>query len=206
MIGLPMKAEIHCWDGVAGRSTYAIGNPVTHQLTHLVVKSNELPFHEALAPVDQVNETTPDRIKLKCTRNDLVNMEPYEYDEFIQTEAPGYLYWPYALPVAGHMSGEVDTYIPVKRQNIPIDELALHRGAWVEATDGDVGQVDELLINSNNMQVAHIVLLERHILKKRGITNPVSQIDRVDENIIILKLDQQSVEELPTAPMQGWSR
>jgi sporulation protein YlmC with PRC-barrel domain len=76
----------------------------------------------------------------------------------------------------------------------------------VEATDGDVGQVDELLINSNNMQVAHIVLLERHILKKRGITNPVSQIDRVDENIIILKLDQQSVEELPTAPMQGWSR
>ena len=79
-------------------------------------------------------------------------------------------------------------------------------GAWVEATDGTVGQVDELLINSNNMQVTHLVLLERHLLKKREITIPVSQIDRVDEDTIYLKLDRKSVEELPTTPVQCWPR
>jgi hypothetical protein len=42
----------------------------------------------------------------------------------------------------------------------------VRRGARVEATDGYVGQVDELLINSNNMQVTHLVLLERHIFQK----------------------------------------
>ena len=206
MIDLPTKAEVDCSDGAAGCSTYVIGNPINHQITHLVVKSNQPPFHEALVPVDQVQETTPDRIKLNCNRIDLEKMEPFEYEEYLQTKKPGYLYWPYALPVAGYISDEVNTHIPVKRRNIPMDEFALHRGAWVEATDSTVGQVDELLINSKNMQVTHLVLLERHLLKKREITIPVSQIDRVGEDTIYLKLDRKSVEELPTTPIQRWPR
>jgi uncharacterized membrane protein len=54
------------------------------------------------------------------------------------------------------------------------------------------------------MQVTHLVLLERHIWKKREITIPVSQIDRVDEDAVYLKLDRQSVEMLPTTPIQRW--
>ncbi len=81
----------------------------------------------------------------------------------------------------------------------------MKRGARVEATDGTVGQVDELLVNSNNMQATHLVLLERHIFKEREITIPVSQIDRIDEDTIYLKLDRKSIEELPTTPIQRWS-
>jgi hypothetical protein len=73
---LPTKAEVHCSDGAAGRSTYVIVNPINRQMTHLVVKSSWPPFHEYLVPVDQVEETTPDLIRLKCTRNDLSMMEP----------------------------------------------------------------------------------------------------------------------------------
>src|SRR5512144_751317 len=98
MIDLPTKAEVHCSDGVAGRSTYVIVNPINRQMTHLVVKSLLPPFHEYLVPVDQVEETTPDLIRLKCTRNDLSMMEPFEYEEYIRTEIPDYLSWPYALP------------------------------------------------------------------------------------------------------------
>jgi hypothetical protein len=47
-------------------------------------------------------------------------------------------------------------------------------------------------------------MLERHIFQKREITIPVSQIDRVSEDVIYLKLDGKSVEELPTAPIQRW--
>ena len=204
MIDLPVKAEVHCSDGAVGRSTYLIGNPISHQITHLVVKSNRPPFQEYLVPVEQVEQTTPDLIRLKCTRNVLYGMEPFEYEEYIRTEAPGYLSWPYVLPV-GLYPEEVVSYIPVKFQNVPQGELAVRRGAQVEATDGYVGQVDELLINSNNMQVTHLVLLERHILKHREITIPVSQIDHISENTIYLKLDQQSVEDLPTTPIQRWA-
>jgi uncharacterized membrane protein/sporulation protein YlmC with PRC-barrel domain len=203
MIDLPTKAEVHCSDGVAGRSTYVIVNPANRQMTHLVVKSEWPPFHEVLVPLDQVEETTSDLIRLKCTRNDLNKMGPFEVEEYIRTEMPGYLSWPYLLPM-GLYPEEVVKYIPVKRRNIPQGEFAVRRGARVEATDGHVGQVDELLINSNNQQVTHLVLLERHILTNREITIPVSQIDRVGEDTVYLKLDRQSVEMLPTTPVQRW--
>ena len=200
MIDLPTNAEVHCSDDAAGRSTYVIGNPVTHRLTHLVVKSEWPPFHEVLVPLDQVKETTPNLIRLKCTQDDFNKMEPFEYEEYIRTEMPGYLDWPYLLPI-GLYPEEIVKYIPVKRQNIPQGEFAVSRGAQVEATDGYVGQIDELLINSDNMQVTHLVLLERHILTKREITIPVSQIDHVYKDAVYLKLDRQSVEMLPTTPI-----
>ena len=236
MIDLPTKAEVHCADGIVGRSTYVIGNPINRRITHLVVQSLLPPFQEYLVPVDQVEQTTDNRIKLKCTRSDLNKMELFNNEEFIRTESPGSLhlpyvypalgymsdvYWPYATPDLGYtsdvdwsyarpeardMSDKEDTYIPVKRQNVPPGELALRRGARVEATDGYVGQIDELLINSKDMQVTHLVLLERHLFQKREITIPISQIDRINEGTIYLKLDRQRVEELPTTPIQRWTR
>jgi hypothetical protein len=50
------------------------------------------------------------------------------------------------------------------------------------------------------------VLLERHILQKREITVPVSQIDHIDQGTVYLKLDRQRVEDLPTTPIQRWTR
>jgi sporulation protein YlmC with PRC-barrel domain len=209
MIDLPMKADVHCSDGIAGRSTYVIGNLSNRQISHLVVKSFRLPFREYLVPVDQVEETTDNCIKLKCTRDELISMKPFEYTEYVPTEFSDYLDWPsdlYDIAIPWNHMKEDLPYVDVKRQNIPPGELALCRDARVEATDGYVGQVDELLINSKDMQVTHLVLLERHIFQKREITIPVSQIDHVDESTIYLKLDRQSVEELPTTPLQRGSR
>jgi uncharacterized membrane protein/sporulation protein YlmC with PRC-barrel domain len=203
MIDLPTTAEVYCSDGPVGRSTHVIGNPINNQMTHLVVKSVWPPFREVLVPVDQVVETPPNQIRLKCTRNKLNQMQAFEVEEYIRTESPDFLSWPYVLPV-GYYPTEVVKYVPVKRQNIPSGESALRRGAQVKATDGYVGKVDELLINSNNMQVTHLVLLERHVIMHREITIPVSQIDRVVEDTIYLKLDKQSVEQLPTTPIQRW--
>lgn len=204
MIDLPMKAEVNCMDGAAGRSTYVIGNPDTHELTHLVVKSFLPPFHEYLVPVDQVVETTPEQIRLKCTRDELNKMEPFEYEAYIKTELPSYIRYD-APPIPGYTTETVTTYVPVKRQNIPYGEITLRHGARVEATDGYLGQVDELLINSNNQQVTHLVMLEKHMWKQREITIPVSQIDRVSGDVVYLKMDRQSVEMLPTTPIQRWS-
>jgi uncharacterized membrane protein/sporulation protein YlmC with PRC-barrel domain len=204
MIDLPTNAKVRCSDGATGRSTYVIFNPNNHRLTNLMVKSDRPPFDEYLVPVDQVEETTNDLIKLKCTRKELYEMEPFESEQYIRTRLPENLEFPYSYPGIGINTREVDTFIPVKLWNIPPGEMAVRRGAQVEATDGTVGQVDELLINSNNMQVTHLVLLERHLLEHREITIPVSQIERVYDDKVYLKLDRQSVEQLPTTPIQRW--
>jgi uncharacterized membrane protein/sporulation protein YlmC with PRC-barrel domain len=208
MIDLPINAEVYCADGPAGHSTYIVCNPSDRQITDLVVKTHLPPFHEYLVPVDQVDETAPNRIMLKCTRKDLLHMKPFEVEVYIKTEVPGYVYWSSigtdvpAIP--GYTTEPETTYMPVKQQNIPLGELAVHRGARVEATDGYIGKVDELLIDSNDKQVTHIILKENLILTKREVSIPIRQIQRVDKDTVYLKLDRQGVEELPTTPIERW--
>jgi hypothetical protein len=40
---IPLNAEVHCTDGVCGRSTYVIVNPVNEQVTHVVVREAWFP-------------------------------------------------------------------------------------------------------------------------------------------------------------------
>jgi sporulation protein YlmC with PRC-barrel domain len=205
MIDLPIKAEVLCSDGMAGFSTYIIGNPINNQVTHLVVKSIRPPFPEYLVPVAAVIETTPNQVNLNCTRDEMEKMEPFEYEEYVRTVYPNYLALPY-IQSAQVTREDVVEYVSVKHHNVPQGEreFAVWRGAKVQATDGYVGQVDELLINANNMKVTHLVLLERHIFEHREISIPVSQIDRILGETIYLKLDRKSIEELPTTPIQRW--
>ena len=211
MIDLPENAEVLCSDGIAGYLTNVIVNPITKQITHLVVKSYWPSNHEYMVPFKQVVETATDMIMLACSLEELKTMEPFMSEQYFRTQIPDYegwrnVYaWPMVLPVSVSNMKEVDTYITREIENTPLGEIAVRRGAKVEATDGSVGQVDELLINSNNMQVTHLVLRDRNILNQREVTIPITQIDRVYEDRIYLKLDKKSVEELPTVPTQRWA-
>lgn len=198
MIKIPAKADVYCADGIVGRTTYIIGNPINAEITHLVVQSLRPPFQQYLVPISQITRTTNSLIQLKCTRDALGQMQLFQYEEYIRTELPGYVLWEDVPAIPGLTTEPVTSFIPVRRQNIPVGELAVRCSARVEATDGYVGQVDELLINSKNMQITHFVLLERHIIQKKEITIPMSQVDQIDEDMIHLKLDRQSVEEMLT--------
>jgi sporulation protein YlmC with PRC-barrel domain len=200
MINLHANAEVYCSDGNAGSVTYVVSNPVNRQITHLVVQSDLPPHYEYLVPVELVYVTTPHLIMLKCTQDGLRQMMLFQYEEYLPTDVPSHLSWPHCIPVPGAVLEEAN-YIPVEHQNIPTGESVVRRGARVEATDGTIGLVEELLMNANNMQVSHLVLQEQRILQKREITIPVSLIDRIDEDTIYLKVDRQSVEALPTMPI-----
>ncbi len=211
MIDIPVNAEVRCSDGQAGRSTFVIVNPVNQLLTHLVVREEWPPFAEHMVPVDRVEETSPDMIKLNCTLDQLRKMEPFLFEQYIRVKSPNYekwqgtmVAWPYVLP-ANSASSEEDRYIPMEVENIPPGELAVRRGARVEAKDGYVGQVEELLVNSKNMHITHLVVREKHLWRNRDVAIPISQIERAEENSVDLKLDRKSIKELPTVPVQRWS-
>ncbi len=200
---LPTKAEVHCSDGMAGRSTYVIGNLTNYQVTHLVVKSLRPPFSEHLVPVDQVKYTSPHLIELKCIRSEMGKMEAFAYEEYARTEIPTYLGYPHILPITS-VNEEVPIEAPVKYHNFAPDEFAVCPGAQVEAIDGYIGEVDELRLDSANMRVTHLLLHKRHVFEQIEIAIPVSQIERVDPDVIYLKLDQQSIEALFTPPNERW--
>jgi sporulation protein YlmC with PRC-barrel domain len=204
---IPINVGVQCADGLCGRLTYVVINPITRRVTHLVVREAETPHTERMVPVALVAETTPNLVRMGCTRDELAKMEPFIETEYIRTKGSGveplpvgyvpgeYVLWPYVVP-------EQTEYVPMEHKRIPPGELAVRRGAHVEATDGRVGQVDEFLVDPSNGHITHLVLREGHLWGQKDVTIPVSQIQRIEENVVYLNLDKHSIEALPAIPIR----
>jgi hypothetical protein len=89
----------------------------------------------------------------------------------------------------------------VPSEQIPPDELAVRRGARVHATDGHIGKVDEFLVDPINCHVTHLVLREGHLWAQKEIAIPISEIKRMGEDEVHLKLIKKKVEQLPAIPI-----
>ena len=198
---IPLSAKVECVDGLCGESITIVVNPLTQKVTHIVVKTvpNDV---ERLVPVDQIRDTTPTLIQLHCTKGVLAEMEPFVEGHFVKADKPippqyggPHAYaTPYAVPTA-------PTYVPVEAERVPPGELAVHRGTEVQATDGKVGEVGELLVDPDTEHVTHLVLREGHLWGKREMMVPLSAIDRIEDDTVYLKLDKQAVDSLPVIPV-----
>jgi sporulation protein YlmC with PRC-barrel domain len=201
---IPVNAKVYCTDGPCGRSVYVIINPMTRQVTHLVVKPEKSPRTERLVPVSEVMETTPRLVRLRCTRDELATFILFIDTEYIQADVPyydlgyeadEYMIFPFVTPA-------VPVVIPVKHEHIPPGELAVRRGARVVATDGRVGRVDEFLVDPPTGHITHLVMREGHLLGKKDVTIPISQIDRMENGVVYLKLDKNGIKGLAAIPVQ----
>jgi sporulation protein YlmC with PRC-barrel domain len=198
---IPLNVEVHCPDGSCGRSTYIIINPATDQITHLVIREQWPSQTERLVPIDWVAVTTRDVIVLKHSRAQFTLLDPFNQTDFIQRDVPQYatdpkltLIWPYVVPATRIVEDD--------SRQIPPGELAVRRGAKVRATDGRVGQVDEFLVDPETGHITHLVLREGLPWDKKHVNVPVSEIDRIEENTVYLKLDKKGVGELPFIQLQ----
>ena len=199
---IPLNAEVHCVDGVCGRSTYVVVNPVNEQVTHLVVREEWFPHAEYLVPLDLVIESTSDTIRLRCTKEDLVMQEPFTEVEYVEGDLPDFRYekgdymlWPYNVP-------EEDEMVSVETERVPPGELAVRRGTHVKALDGRVGQVDEFLVDPVSEHITHLILREGHLWGQKDVTIPVSEIAHIEEDTVHLKLTKKQIEALPTIPLR----
>jgi sporulation protein YlmC with PRC-barrel domain len=211
---IPLKAQVECTDGVCGRSVYVVINPVTEQVTHLVVKGDASPHTEQIVPVDFVTDTTGNTIKLRCSTAELEKMDPFIQTTFIAERVPesnysrgggeyggngSYYYEPY-------VTLEKTIYVPEENQQLPPGELAVRRGTRVEATDGFVGKVDEFVVNPENGYITHMVMREGHLWGKKEVAIPLSAMGEYRDDTVFLKLDKQEVESLPTFPVhRNWA-
>lgn len=206
---IPLDAQVECKDGVCGRSEFVLINPVNAQVTHLVVKENSSGNKEYIVPVDKVAETIADTVRLCLNKAELEKMEPFIETRFIKWDPPdrsnvGWERGMYGLGTYYYMPyNTIDerAYEPVKIQNVPKGELALHRGTRVEATDGYIGNIDEFIVDPKNSQITHLVMREGHLWGKKDVIIPVSAIDKTYEDIVFLNLDKRKIEALPAIPV-----
>jgi uncharacterized membrane protein len=200
MIDIPIEANVQCVDGPCGKSVAVIVNPANRVVTHFVVQDKSFQDAEQrMVSMDEVVETSSELIRLRCTKEQVANMEHFVKLRFIEEQWDEPAYWaaagdmyyaePYATPA-----------MPVyeETERVPPGELAVHRGAWVEATDGHVGTVGELVIDPASGEITHLVMEGGHLWGKREITVPLSAIDRVEMDTVYLNLDKQAIEKLPS--------
>jgi uncharacterized protein YrrD len=196
---IPVNAEVYCTDGHCGRSTYIILESATEKVTHLVVREKQWPHTEVLVPVAAVTVTTPDSINLSYTKDRLAELQHFIETEYIEVDIPRYAGGAYFMEPYTYPGPQM---VSVEHESIPAGESAIRRGSRIEATDGHIGQVDEFLVNPVNERITHLVLREGHLWGQREVTIPVSQIERIAEDTVYLKLDKRSVEALPAIRIQ----
>jgi len=194
--GIPLHARVHCTDGSAGRSTGLILDPIKEAVTQIVVYDGGRPIElERVVPVERIAETTHDSIRLDCTRDELRQLPTFDSVGYIPREDDAgtrTFFWPFARPEAVNL--------PLEHERVPLGELVLRSGADVEASDGHVGKLGEVLVDEEG-RITHVVLMEGQLWGRREVAVPVSMIEEAEEDLVRLRVDRKAVEELPAIPV-----
>jgi sporulation protein YlmC with PRC-barrel domain len=197
-MNIALNAQVNCSDGPCGHLDHIILKSANDEITHLVVRDDNQPQQEYLVPLDLVTDANHDRVQINCTCDELHSMPIFEKDEYIprsifKYQLKSYQVTPYAVIPGLH--------VPVKVEHIPAGELAVKKGANVEATDGQVGFVDEFLIDAEDNHLSHLILRQGHLWGQKDVTIPLEQVERLEEDTVYLKTSKSEVESLPTTPI-----
>jgi sporulation protein YlmC with PRC-barrel domain len=196
-VNIPINAKIQCTDGACGRSTNVVVNPIKGTVTHVAIEDKSLPDNPTrLVPVANVAEVTDDRIKLNCTRADCAKLGPFVVADFIQQSSSGAAYSSGDGYSAQYVFDDT-AYDKVEEQDIPEGELGLYGGMHVKASDGRVGKLDELVLDSKTGVITGLVMRNGHLWGSRDVTVPIGQIKSVSGDTVYLKLDKSAVGALP---------
>ena len=192
---IPLDAHARCSDGPVGRSTCLIVDPTREVVTQVVVYDGGRPIElERVVPVERIAETTHDSIRFDCTREELRDLPAFDSIGYLPREDDAgtrTFFWPFARPEAVNL--------PLEHERVPLGELALRSGADIEASDGHVGKLGELLVDDES-RITHVVLIEGHLWGRREVAVPVSMIEEAEEDVVRLRVDRRAVEGLPAVP------
>jgi hypothetical protein len=193
---LATGAKVECADGPCGQCRYVILDPEKAAVTHVVVGDPAALSETRLVPLEYVLESTPHLIRLSCTREEFEALPQFSKYESVK---PVEGYRPYS---PGDLwMGPLESYWQSLQlevdQQVPEGELSIQRGAPVEAIDGHVGIVEGFLAEAVGGHITHLVLQEGHLWGRREVLIPASQIDRIENDTVFLRINRESVEALP---------
>ncbi|MDX1413993.1 MAG: PRC-barrel domain-containing protein [Candidatus Promineifilaceae bacterium] len=198
MNDIPIKANVECSDGHCGKSVSIIINPVNKKITHFVVEDSSLPDYETrLVPIEKVKNIGHDHIQLDCNRDDFVRMEPFITNRYVtpQQSIEDEVYWGADSYVDPLVIGDIPNLI--SESHIPRGELAVHRGMEVDATDGRIGTVDELVVDPEGQVVTHLLMRKGHLWGKKDVAIPIEAIESVYKDTVRLNVNRATVKEYP---------
>ena len=195
MTDIPLDCSVQCEDGSCGKTTHVIVNPVSHLPTHFALRDETLPDNPTrLVPTALVREVTPKQITLDCARTDVEAMRPFVVEHMIQ-QSPSGTTDPYAYSAQYVFNDTAYASVPV--EELPKGTVGIVSGMDVIASDGDVGKLDQLVLDPKSGEITHIRMHRGHLWGRKDIVVPLTEISYVTADSVHLKLDKKTVKELP---------
>jgi len=207
-------ADVQTYDGQkVGDIVRVVLDPVTKEVTHLVVRKGFLLKRDKLVPVDLITSTTEDRVKLRKDVDDLARLPDFEESYYVRVNEtaaeypypPGYIAPVYSYPPLGYAGWGVahyplyppPPYVLETERNIPERTVPLKEGAEVFSADEEhVGYVERVFTDGQNDRATHILISEGLLLKERKLV-PTNWIQEVRENRVRLATTSELIDGLP---------
>ncbi len=194
---IPIKALVTCQGKECGKTVCVIVNPCSNELTHVVVEDNAFPYQKRIVQVEMVRGSNPKSIQLSCSKKELLQMENFVEHHYIPAENT-FGVFPIKHKIYIPFSEYSNDVADVTRERVPEGGIAFHPGTLIEATDGKVGQVNEFLVDPASEHITHLVMKEGHFWHKKEIAIPASVIDRVENDVVRLKISKTELESFPS--------
>jgi sporulation protein YlmC with PRC-barrel domain len=194
-------ADATCTDGACGQLSRVIVNPVAREVTHIVVGPKHRRGPARFVPVSLVDATTG-QIRLRCTLAEFRTLRPAEETELVPDLDPtGHA--GYASERANRLSlyaqraNLANPSREVTVDSVPSGEVDVRRGLIVRAADGEIGQVQGVVVETGRHQVTHVLLKKGHIRGRKEVAIPIDAVTKIGTMLIHLSLTKHQVEALP---------
>jgi sporulation protein YlmC with PRC-barrel domain len=195
-------AAAACSDGPCGAVSRVVVDPVARELTHLVIEPEHRSGLGRLVPLDKV-EAGDHEIHLDYTLAEFEKLPSAEETDFLPGGS-GYhayaaheaYYWPYFGLEGGSdpnlaLASAIET-----RDKLPPGEIGVQRGEAVHASDGEIGKVEGLVVDSAQGHVTHVLLQEGHLWGRKQVAIPIGSVEKI-ERVITVQLTKHEIEALP---------
>jgi hypothetical protein len=189
-------ARVECADGPCGQCRYVILDPSKAAITHVVVGDPATLGETRLVPIEYVSDSSPELIRLSCTREEFEALPRFSKYGYVRP-VEGYLTYSPAELWMGPLEAYWQILQPEVDRQVPEGELSVQRGAPVEATDGHVGIVEGFPVEAVSGHITHLVLEEGHLWGRREVLIPASQIDRIEDDTVFLRINKEGIGALP---------
>lgn len=183
----------------------------TRDVTDIIVDQGKFAGKEKVIPVGLVDMEKEDQILLRETNqgiDDFMNYETAQYIPVDRQDAPyenietSFWYPPTNLQIqsGGVMPGPLPDQVVQTDASIPEGRVTISQGAQViSADDKHVGNVEQVLVDSNNKNATHLVVGKGFLLKEHKLV-PVLWVSQVGEDKVYLSVEASLFDRLPDHP------
>jgi uncharacterized membrane protein/sporulation protein YlmC with PRC-barrel domain len=194
---LNLKARVELIDRLAAELVSIVVNPAEQRVVSFIVQDKS--GQSRVVPLEDVVDADDALVRLRISSETFFTLPVFDASQYVIGGDPENDFFkateagPNTIHYVPGLSGE--QLVP------PEKDLALIRGAFVNARDGHVGTVEEIVIDPASGKAAQIVV---HTAgrKKQELVMPVAVIDRAEADNIYLKLSKEQVDTVPGVPVE----